>query len=49
MYAHRDDHVAAYLAAADIALSDVAAAIKNGRVEERLEGKPSAVGFKRLT
>lgn len=49
MYAHQTDHVEAYLASADVVLSDVAAALKNGRVEERLEGKPSAVGFKRLT
>ncbi|MBI3096122.1 MAG: aminotransferase class III-fold pyridoxal phosphate-dependent enzyme [Rhodocyclales bacterium] len=49
MYAHQKEHVEAYLVAADAVLSEVATALVNGRVEERLEGKPSAVGFKRLT
>lgn len=49
MYAHQPEHVAAYLAATDGALAEIATALASGDVEKRLEGQPSAVGFKRLT
>lgn len=49
MYAHKKEHVEAYLAAADSALCEVSAALESGQVEARLTGKASAVGFKRLT
>jgi len=49
MYAHQPSHVDAYLQAADGALAEVAAALAQGDVKSRLRGKPSAVGFQRLT
>ena len=49
MYAHQPEHVDAYLEAADSALAAVSQALVSNAVSERLEGLPSAVGFKRLT
>lgn len=49
MYAHQFEHVDAYLDAADKAFAEIAVALERGEVEKRLEGKPSSVGFKRLT
>jgi glutamate-1-semialdehyde 2,1-aminomutase len=49
MYAHQFEHVDAYLSAADTAFSVIAIALDRGEIEGRLEGKPSSVGFKRLT
>jgi glutamate-1-semialdehyde 2,1-aminomutase len=49
MYAHQTAQVDAYLAAADSVLAELASALKRDEVTRRLEGLPSAVGFKRLT
>ena len=49
MYAHQPAQVEAYLEAADSALELVALAMARDDVAERLQGSPSAVGFKRLT
>jgi glutamate-1-semialdehyde 2,1-aminomutase len=48
-YAHTDEHVKLYLAAVDSAFSEIARAMASGDILEKLEGKPSSVGFKRLT
>lgn len=47
-YAHTDDHVKSYLGAADMAFSEIARSVDQGSVFEKLQGKPSSVGFKRL-
>ncbi len=49
MYAHQPEHVAAYIASADVVFAEIASALESGEVDRRLEGQPSAVGFKRLT
>lgn len=49
MYAHTDENVSAYLVAADEAFGEIAAALAEGRVADRLRGEPAAVGFGRLT
>jgi glutamate-1-semialdehyde 2,1-aminomutase len=49
MAAHRPEHVASYLAAADAAFEEVAVAQRSGDVAKRLKGRPAMAGFKRLT
>lgn len=49
MYAHRNNHVDAYLAAVDETFAEVADAINDGQIETRLSGPPASTGFKRLT
>ena len=49
MYAHKHDHVGAYLEAFDDVLAELADAINNGQIEARLRGLPASTGFKRLT
>jgi glutamate-1-semialdehyde 2,1-aminomutase len=48
MFAHSDQHVTAYLDAADQAFAEISEALRAGAVETRLRGKPASVGFKRL-
>ena len=48
MFAHQADQVDAYLAAADTAFGEIADALRRGRVDQALRGKPAAEGFKRL-
>lgn len=48
MYAHREEHVQAYLKEADGAFSVIAEASKKRTVENLLEGKPTSTGFGRL-
>ena len=49
MAAHRDEHVAAYLAAVEEAFGVIARADRDGTLEKQLRGRPSSVGFKRIT
>lgn len=49
MYAHSEDHVAAYLRAADSAFGEIAHAHAKGDLRRKLRGEPAATGFKRLT
>ena len=49
MYAHTEDHVKSYLQAADSAFAEIAHSVEQGNLQEKLRGKPSSVGFKRLT
>ena len=49
MYAHRDEHVEGYLRAADAAFAEVARAVDRGDITDRITGRPSNVGFARLT
>lgn len=49
MYAHTDDHVKSYLESADSAFKEIAHSIDQGNISRKLRGKPSIVGFKRLT
>jgi glutamate-1-semialdehyde 2,1-aminomutase len=49
MYAHTQEHVETYLAAVDTAFSEISHIRSSGKIAENLKGKPSAVGFKRLT
>ena len=48
MYAHTVDHVKGYLAAADSAMGEIVDAINKNKLRERLKGKPSSAGFKRI-
>jgi hypothetical protein len=48
MYAHRDEHVTAYLAAADEAFGELADALRKGDLSERMKGGPATAGFRRL-
>ena len=48
-YAHTDDHVKSYLEAVDTAFSEITRSLNQGNISEKLKGKPSSVGFKRLT
>jgi len=48
MYAHTVDHVKSYLASADCAMGEIADAINRNNLVERLRGKPSSAGFKRI-
>jgi glutamate-1-semialdehyde aminotransferase len=47
-WVHQDAHVERYLAAADIVLAELAAAIRLGDVESRMGGPVKHTGFKRL-
>ena len=49
MFAHTTQHVNDYLAAVDSAFSEIAQSLNDGCLPERLKGKPSGIGFKRLT
>ena len=49
MYAHTDDHVKSYLEATDRAFAEIARSVDQGDLLTKLRGKPSRVGFKRLT
>lgn len=49
MYAHKDYHVKAYLAACDSAFAEMAGIIKAGKIDASLIGEPARAGFKRLT
>ena len=49
MYAHTFDHVSRYLAATDSAFEQIVYALAQGDLEKRLLGKPSSVGFRRVT
>ncbi|MBW1941346.1 MAG: aminotransferase class III-fold pyridoxal phosphate-dependent enzyme, partial [Deltaproteobacteria bacterium] len=49
MYSHTFDHVALYLKALDEAFAEIGMALKDGDLEKRLQGEPSASGFGRLT
>ena len=48
MYAHTADHVKPYLEAADRAFAEIAHSLEEGNLQEKLRGKASNVGFKRL-
>lgn len=48
MYAHSEEHVEAYLKAADKAFAEIAHSVYRGNLQEKLCGEPSSVGFKRL-
>ena len=47
-YAHTDEHVKSYMEAVDAAFSEITLSIEVGDISQRLKGKPSSVGFKRL-
>lgn len=47
-YAHTDEHVKAYLGAVDTAFFEISRSVDKGNIYERLQGKPSSIGFKRL-
>lgn len=47
-YAHTDEHVDRYLAAADNAFAAIAEAVDKNDLDARLKGKPSQTMFKRL-
>lgn len=48
MYAHTDEHVEQYSLACENAFKSIKSAIEQGDVRNRLKGKPSVSGFKRL-
>ena len=48
-YAHTDAHVKSYLEATDRAFAEIARSVDQGDISKKLQGKPSSVGFKRLT
>jgi glutamate-1-semialdehyde 2,1-aminomutase len=48
MWAHRDEHVARYLDACDVAFAQVAEALTAGNIAARLRGAPAVSGFRRL-
>ena len=49
MYVHTEDHVKSYLQAADKAFAEIARSVDQSDILTKLKGKPSNVGFKRLT
>ena len=49
MYAHQEKHVEQYLQAVDSAFKEIARAIDFGDIRKKMKGKPSTVGFARLT
>jgi len=48
-YAHKEEHIKAYLEAADVAFCFISEAIDKGDAEKRLKGPVCHAGFKRLT
>jgi glutamate-1-semialdehyde 2,1-aminomutase len=48
-YAHTDAHVRSYLEAVDRAFAEIAHSVGQGDISKKLQGKPSSIGFKRLT
>lgn len=48
-YAHKDEHVKAYLSAAGEAFSIIAEALRRDEVEKHLKGPVAQAGFRRLT
>jgi glutamate-1-semialdehyde 2,1-aminomutase len=49
MWAHTDEHVAAYAEAAGEVFREIGVAQREGKVEERLRGPVAHTGFRRLT
>ena len=49
MYAHMEEHVSAYMRCVDEAFAQMSSALQVDSLEEKLKGKPSSAGFKRLT
>ncbi len=49
MYAHTDENVSDYLKAVDQSFEEITRSIKQDYIDKKLIGKPSSVGFKRLT
>jgi len=48
MYAHTENHVRRYLEAVDEAFAEIARALEQNAVENRLKGLPAHAGFRRL-
>ena len=48
-YAHTDAHIKSFLDAVDRAFAEIACSVDQGDISIKLRGKPSSVGFKRLT
>ena len=48
MYAHTEENVKSYLEAADRAFAEIAHSVEHGNLQEKLRGRPSSIGFKRL-
>ena len=48
MYAHTDENVQDYLKATDKAFGEIVQSIEHNDIDERLIGKPSSIGIKRL-
>jgi len=49
MYAHTEDHVRSYLEGVDKSFEEIARSIEQDDIDKKLIGKPSSIGFKRLT
>jgi glutamate-1-semialdehyde 2,1-aminomutase len=49
MYAHTEENVQCYLKAVDKAFGEIARSVEQDDIDKKLIGKPSSVGFKRLT
>ena len=49
MYAHTEDHVRSYLEGVDKSFDEIARSIEQNDIDKKLIGKPSSIGFKRLT
>jgi len=49
MYAHTEDHVRSYLEGVDKSFEEIVRSIEQDDIDKKLIGKPSSVGFKRLT
>jgi glutamate-1-semialdehyde 2,1-aminomutase len=49
MFAHTNENVQNYLKAADKAFGEIARSVEQDDINKKLTGKPSSVGFKRLT
>ncbi len=49
MYAHTEKHVNDYLKSVDSSFQEIARSIDQNDIDKQLIGKPSSVGFKRLT
>ena len=49
MYAHKEEHVDQYLRAVNRSFEEIARALFMGDIKNKMKGKPSSVGFARLT
>jgi glutamate-1-semialdehyde 2,1-aminomutase len=49
MYAHTEENVSDYLKAIDKSFEEIARSVKQDDIDKKLIGKPSSIGFKRLT